>query len=133
MRRFWIRAAVWGAAAVLPFAIAVPRACAVKEFYSELEAKYVNRNSKDENDVAVAQAFQDARCTICHPGDDKHRLSRYAAQLSMRVGAHDRKNKKRIQAAMQEVGAMRSDHRDPKSPTYNELFRQGKFPPPSTY
>jgi hypothetical protein len=128
-----IRASAASLAVVIGFAIAVPPAYAVKEFYAQLEAKYVNRDSRDENDVAVANAFQEARCTICHPADDKHKLSRYAAQLSMRVGAHDKKNKKRIQDALEEVGALRSDHRDPKSPTYHELFRQGKFPPPSGY
>ena len=31
--------------------------------------------------------------------------------------------------ALEEVGALRSDAEEPRSPTYDELFRQGKLPP----
>jgi hypothetical protein len=116
-------AAIWGDAAV------APPAFAIKPFYAELEAKYVKPDSKEGHDIALMIAFQQAGCTICHPGDDKHKLTRYGGQLAWRINKFDKGNKKKIQEAFDEVGALRSDAYDPKSPTYNELFRQGKLPP----
>ncbi len=119
----WILAAALGVAAV-----ASP-AYAVKEFYAQLEAKYLKRDSTKQNDLALLIAFEQARCTICHPGNDKHRFTVYGGQLACRLSKFDKANKKKIQAALGEVGALHSDPQDAKSPTYNDLFRQGKLPP----
>ena len=132
MRLPVVRVIVAGIAAVLGLAAIAPSAYAVKEFYAELERKYVKPESKKQNDVALTIAFEQARCTICHPGDDKHTLSRYGSHLSWRVNKYDKGNKKRIREALEQVGALRSDPQDPKSPTYSELFRQGKLPPGPT-
>jgi len=114
---------------MLGFAAAAPSACAVEEFFAELQAKYVKQDSKNDNDVALVIAFEQARCTICHPGDDTHTLSPYGSKLSLRVNKSDKGKKKKIQEAFKEVGALRSDPYDPKSPTYDELFRRGELPP----
>lgn len=116
------------AATILGAAAAVGPAFAVKEFYAELEAKYVKRNSTKDADIALAAEFEQAGCTICHPGDDKHKLTSYGGKLSWRVNKFDKQNKKKIQEALDEVGALLSDPHDPKSPTYRELFRQGRLP-----
>ena len=115
--------------AFLGLAAVAPPAYAIKQFYAGLRAKYVRPDSKEDNDVALMIAFNQAGCTICHPGDDKHKLTRYAGQLAWRINKFDKGNKKKIQEAFDEVGAMRSDPYEPKSPTYSELFRQGKLPP----
>jgi hypothetical protein len=118
-----------GVMAVLGVAAVAPPAFAIKPFYVELEAKYVRPDSKEQNDIALMIAFDQAGCTICHPGDDTHKLTRYGGQLAWRINKFDKGNKKKIQEAFDEVGALRSDPYDAKSPTYGELFRQGKLPP----
>ena len=129
MRRSSVRAIVVGVVVALGIAVTAPPAYAIKQFYAELEAKYVKRNSKKPNDVALLVAFEQAGCTICHPGDDKHKLTQYGGILAWRINKFDKADKKKIQAAFEEVGAMRSDSHNPKSPTYNELFQQGSLPP----
>ena len=122
-------AIVAGISAVLGLAAIAPPAYAVKAFYAELEKKYVKPKSTNQNDVALAIAFDQARCTICHPRDDKHALTQYGGHVSGRLSKYDKGDKKKIQEALEQVGGLRSDFQDPKSPTYNELFRQGKLPP----
>ena len=113
-------------------AVASP-AYAIKPFYQGLLAKYVKPDSKEQSDVALSIAVDQAGCTICHPGDNKHKLTPYGGQLAWRINKFDKANKKKIQEAFDEVGALRSDPHNPKSPTFAELFRQGKLPPPVTY
>lgn len=129
MRLWRLRFTVAAVAALLGVAALAAPAFAIKEFYAELEAKYVKPKSQKPNDVALAVAFEQAGCTICHPGDDKHKLSRYGGSLSWRISKHDAANKKKIREAFDEVGALRSAPYDPKSPTYAELFRRGEIPP----
>ncbi len=129
MRRSVVCAMIAGVAAVLGVAALVPPAFAVKPFYVELEARYVKPDSKKDNDIALSIAFGQAGCTICHPGDDKHKLTRYGGQLAWRINKFDKGNKKKIREAFDEVGALRSDPYEPTSPTYDDLFRQGKLPP----
>jgi hypothetical protein len=124
-----VRAIVVGAAAALCISVAAPPAYAIEQFYAQLEVKYVKWNSKKPNDVVLAAAFEQARCTICHPGDDKHKLTQYGGILAWRINKFDKTNKKKIQAALEEVGAIRTDPHNPKSPTYNEIFREGRLPP----
>lgn len=124
-----IRAILVGISTVVGFAVLAAPAGAVEEFYAELAAKYVKPASKKQDDVLLAIAVEGARCTICHPGDDTHKLTPYGGQLAWRVNKYDKKDKKKIQKAFDEIGKLRSDPRDPKSPTYGDLFRQGRLPP----
>jgi len=133
MRRSLGCAIAAGVAAFLGCVGAASPAYALKQFYAGLQAKYVKPDSKEPNDIALDIAFEQARCTICHPGDDKHRLTRYGGQLAWRINKFDKGNKKKIQEAFEEVGEIRSDPYDPKSPTYGELFRQGRLPPNPTH
>ncbi len=126
------RQAVRGTMIVLMVAIGVaavpPPAHAVKEFFAEFDAYYVRRNSRKRNDVALAKAVEKAKCTICHPGDDKHKLTAYGAQIAQIINHFDKANKKKIHAAFKEVAEMRSDRHDKKSPTFGVLIKQGKIP-----
>ena len=128
MRRSVVRDIVVAVAAVLGSADVASPAQAIKPFYLELRAKYVKPKSQEQNDVALIIAFEQAGCTICHPGDNKHKLTPYGGQVAGRINKFDKGNKKKIQEAFDEVGALRSDSHDAKSPTYSELFRQGKLP-----
>jgi hypothetical protein len=124
-----VRVLAVGVVAVVVVAAVGSPAYAVKEFFVELEAKYVKPNSKKRPDLTLRAAIEQASCTICHPGDDKHKLSEYGGKVAYRINKFDKNNKKKIQAAFEEVGGLRSDAYDAKSPTYNQLFRQGKLPP----
>ncbi len=129
MRRAALRNTGIAVAAVVSLATVVPPAWAVEEFFAELQAKYVKRDSQKDSDVALAAAVDQARCTICHPGDDTHTLSPYGSLLSLRVNKFDKGKKKAIQAALTEIGALHSNPYDSQSPTYDELFRRGELPP----
>lgn len=129
MRRPVICPIAAGVAALLGLATVASPAYAIKQFYAELQAKYVKPDSKEPNDIALDIAFDRAHCTICHPGDVKSRLTRYGGLLATRIGKFDRDDKKKIREAFDEVGALRSDPYDTKSPTFSELFREGKLPP----
>jgi hypothetical protein len=118
-----------GLAAILVVAGGAAPVHAIKQFYAELEARYVKPDSQERNDVALIVAFEQARCTICHPGDDKRKLTRYGGQLALRIGKFDKDDKQKIRDAFDEVGSLRSDPYEPGSPTYEQLFRQGKLPP----
>ena len=118
-----------GVAAALGIAAVAPPAFAIKPFYAELEAKYVKPDSKEDNDIALMIAFNQAGCTICHPGDDKHKLTRYAGQLAWRINKFDQGNKKKIQEAFDEVGAMRSDPYDPMGHPNKSATQQRKKRP----
>ena len=124
----WAKMGVMAAAMVGIVGAGRP-AYAIKEFYKELEAKYVKRDSKKETDIDLLIAFEQAQCTICHPRDNKQQLTPYGGQVGWRINKFDKGNKKKIQAALKELEDLRSDSRNPKSPTYGELFRQGRLPP----
>jgi hypothetical protein len=119
-----------GIAVSIGLAAVPPSAYGVKEFYVELQKKYVKPNSKKRNDVALSIAFEQAQCTICHPGDDKHKLSQYGGIVAVRINKFDKDNKKKIQETFEEVSKFRPNFQDPKSPTYGDYFKQGRLPPP---
>lgn len=128
--RFWKIHGIVACLAVLgSLAAGVRPVQAIEAFYTALEAKYVKPESQKESDVLLAIAFDQARCTICHPGDDKHRLTPYGGHLAWRINKFDKGNRKKIQEALEQVEKLRSDPGNPKSPTYGDLFRQGRLPP----
>ena len=45
-------------------------AMAVKEFKDAFRDKYIKPDSSETNDVALAAAFEQASCGICHAGGD---------------------------------------------------------------
>lgn len=116
----------------LGFAVAASPVHAIKPFYAELRAKYVKPESKEPHDVTLLIAVEQAGCTICHPGEDTRKFTRYGGQLALRISKYDKGDKPKIRAALDEVAALRSDPYDAKSPTFGELFQQGKLPPPPT-
>ena len=61
-------------------------AVAVKEFKDAFRAKYIKPDSTAAKDVALAQAFCEARCTVCHAdGDDKKIRNDYGKQIAKLV------------------------------------------------
>jgi mono/diheme cytochrome c family protein len=104
-------------------------AVAVKEFKDAFKAKYVKPDSTAASDVALASAFEQASCTVCHaPGDDKKIRNDYGKQLAKLLSKNDKKDKAKIHAAMDQVAKLKSKPSDPKSPTFGEKIAAGKLP-----
>ncbi len=104
-------------------------ALAVKEFKDAFKAKYVKPDSTDANDVALAGAFDQASCTVCHaPGDDRKIRNDYGKQLAKLLSKEDKKNRAKILAAMDVVAKLKSNPKDPASPTFGEKIASGKLP-----
>ena len=129
MRPCMVRGINVGVAVVMSLAVVASPAGAIEAFLVELEAKYLKRDSKKQSDVDLVIAVEQARCAICHPGNDTRSFTPYGGKLAWRLSKHDKEKRKKIQDGLEEVGKLLSDPRNPKSPTYNELFRQGKLPP----
>jgi type VI protein secretion system component Hcp len=104
-------------------------AVAHKEFKDTFKAKYVKPDSTAVNDVALAKAFDEASCTVCHAGgDDKKIRNDYGKQLALRLKDEDTKDVPKIQAALDEVARLKSNPSDPASPTFGEKIANGKLP-----
>jgi hypothetical protein len=105
------------------------QALAVKSFRDEFKAKYIKPDSQDAKDVALRDAFDSAGCNVCHAGESKEERNTYGKELAKLLDRKaDAKNKEKIQAALEKVAGMKSEPKDPKSPTFGELIRQGKLP-----
>ena len=104
-------------------------AAAVKEFKDAFQAKYVKPDSTAASDVALAAAFRQASCTVCHaPGDNKKIRNDYGKQLAKRVSKQDKKNKAKIQAALDAIAKLKSKPADPGLAHLRREDRQRQTP-----
>lgn len=103
-------------------------ASAVKQFRDQFKARYVKADSQEPKEVSLREAFDKAGCKVCHMGEDKEHRNAYGKALGTLVHKKDAKDKEKIQQALEKVGGMKCDPNDPKSPTFDELIRQGKLP-----
>ena len=104
-------------------------AVAVREFRDAFQAKYVKADSTQANDVALAKAFEQAGCTVCHvDGESKKVRNDYGKQLAKQVSKEDKKNRAKIQEALDAVAKLKSKPADAKSPTFGEKIASGKLP-----
>ena len=109
--------------------LAVAPARADMSFRNEFIAKYVKPDSKDPKHQAFAAACEKAKCNICHEGLSKKNRNRYGVALSKLLSREkDKDDKDKIQAALDKIAAVKSDPKDPKSPTFGELIKAGKLP-----
>jgi hypothetical protein len=104
-------------------------AMAVKEFKDAFKAKYIKPDSSAANDVALAAAFDQASCMVCHAdGDNKKIRNDYGKEVAKLVSKKDKKDKAKIQAALDAVAKLKSKASDPSSPTFGENIASGKLP-----
>ena len=114
-------------------ALATSPAGADKAFRDQFKVKYIKPDSADPKDVALREAFQDAGCNVCHVGDERENRNAYGQALGKFLSRKtDKKNRPKIQAALDKVAAMKSNPSDPASPTFGDLIRQGKLPAGNT-
>ena len=104
-------------------------AVAVKEFKDAFRTKYVKPDSTAASDRALAEAFRQASCAVCHAGgEDKKIRNNYGKQLAKLVSKADKNNKEKIRAALEAVGKLKSRPSDPGAPTFAEKIAGGKLP-----
>ncbi len=126
MRR--LLAGVCGLLIVVGMSLTATTTSAVEEFKLQFEAKYAKPQGRKRPNPRLVRAIAAAQCRICHPGDDKHKLNAYGAQLGQYVNHFDKDKTERIQDALEKISARRSDPFDPKSPTFGELIKKGELP-----
>ncbi|MGA2255035.1 MAG: hypothetical protein ABSG53_10265 [Thermoguttaceae bacterium] len=108
--------------------ISATSAFAIPEFNEAFRAKYVKPESSESNDVALAQAASQAKCSICHMGNNKRVRNAYGKELSKLISRRDGRNRAKIETAFDAVTKLKSDAADPQSPTFGERLASGKFP-----
>jgi hypothetical protein len=126
MRRLVV--GVVGLLIVVAMSYTATTAYAVKEFKEQFEEKYTKPQGRKRPNPNLVRAVAAAQCRICHPGDDKHKLNAYAAQIGQHVNQFDKAKTERIQDALEQVSKRRSDPFDPNSPTFGELIKKGHLP-----
>lgn len=125
-------------------------ALAITAFKNEFFETYVKENpsSAAEKSFADVASATTGKCWVCHVNMSKYEppetglgkkvRNSYGKALSQflqkdkfssdRRKAEPDKVKVEIQAALKKVAAMKSDPKDPKSPTFGELIASGKLP-----
>jgi len=107
----------------------VESARAVDPFKKEFEAKYVKASPSTPEETALAAAVKKEKCNVCHVGTKKKDRNSYGEALAGLLDKKtDLKDKAKINDALDKVAAMKSDAKDPNSPTFGELIQQGKLP-----
>lgn len=131
----------------LVVALAAP-AFAIAPFKKVFFEVYVKPDSDDPNEkafAALAKPIATGDCWICHSKwkkSDKHVRNNYGKALSEfldrknfsedRMEAEKDKCNQEIRAALEKVAAMKSNPKDPNSPTFGELIKSGKLPSDGT-
>lgn len=102
-------------------------AFAIAPFQVEFYKLYLTDHPDKE---FVAYAKKEAKCNICHQGKKPGpHHNAYGEHLEELLDAKtDKKDKKKIQEALEKVAKMHSDPNDDKSPTYGELIAKSKLP-----
>jgi cytochrome c2 len=107
----------------------IESAYGVAPFKKQFEEKYVKKDPSTPEEKALAAAVTKAKCNICHVGKKKKDRNAYGNALDVLLDRKtDAKNTAKIQAALDQVAAMKSNPDDPNSPTFGELIKQGKLP-----
>ncbi len=103
---------------------------AIISFKKEFESKYVKADSEEPNDVALREAVAAAKCYVCHvKGEKKSVRNAYGAALDTLLDKkEDKSNVEKIQQALDQVAAQKSDPDAADSPTFGELIASGKLP-----
>ena len=128
-KKFHVSSAVCFLAVLGLVGLTAAPALAVKEFKDAFQAKYIKPDSSQANDVALASAFDQASCAVCHAaGDNKKLRNDYGKQLAKLVTKADKKNKAKIEGALDAVAKLKSKPADPASPTFGEKIANGKLP-----
>lgn len=102
-------------------------ALARMQYYKVFEEVYLtDHENKDFSKTARDRKNQ---CFACHQGKNRKNRNPYGVHVAeVFEKAKNVKDVDKIKAALAKVGEMHSDPKDDKSPTYDELIKDGKFP-----
>lgn len=119
-----------GAVAILGFGPSTSHA--IPPFEKEFKVLYYKPDSSDANEQELAKALDGLgtkMCNACHVGTKKKDRNAYGFELDKLLDkTADKNNPEKIRKALEEVAAMKSNSKDPNSPTFGELMKQGKLP-----
>ena len=114
--------------------LAASPAEALKFFQADFEARYAKPRKDDPKEVVqrkvmLAKAIEKAKCNICHNGRDKKRRNAYGNELAKLLDKKaDAEDTKKVGKAMEQVGKVKINPKEKKSPTYADLIKRGKLP-----
>jgi len=130
MRKLLLPGICCAAVAAAMLWINTPPAAAVKEFRDQFEARYVKPDSTKATDVALAEAFDEAKCYVCHiKGKSRKYHNAYGEALKQLLDRKtDKDNVEKIQKALETVENQKSNPEKADSPTYLEIIKSGKLP-----
>lgn len=110
-------------------ALAVAFAPAPAGAFVQFQRQFLDVYIKEHQDPEYVKFVKmKAKCWVCHQGRVKKNCNPYGARFVPLLSDEDKKDPKRIAAALKKVGAMRSDPKDNESPTYDELIASSKLP-----
>lgn len=100
-------------------------AFAYVQFQKEFQKTYAGRENREFRDIV-----RKAKCFVCHQGEDNdHKFNNaYGQALAALLGEDDKKDKKKINDALEKIAAMPSDANDPESKTFGDLILAGELP-----
>ncbi len=114
----------------LCFALGSSRtASAFPQFFNEFKAKYVNENGNADDKAFAELVNNKAKCGVCHGKDaqgkeNKKIRNEYGKALSKLINKDDKKDKAKIQKALETVAGEKS----PSGATYGERLKDHKLP-----
>jgi hypothetical protein len=110
-------------------ALTAVKAYAIPAFNKEFDNKYVKKDASTGPEKALAEAVAKVKCNVCHVGKTKKERNEYGKALDELLDKKtDIKDIPKIQDALEKVAGMKSNPKDPASPTFGELIKQGKLP-----
>ncbi|MGH7193970.1 MAG: hypothetical protein ACREJM_10615 [Candidatus Saccharimonadales bacterium] len=112
------------------FALGFSRAAsAFPQFFNEFKAKYVKENGNADDKTFADLVNNKVKCGVCHGKDaqgkeNKKVRNEYGKALSKLIGKNDKKDKAKIQQALETVAGQKS----PSGATYGERLKEHKLP-----
>ena len=102
---------------------------AVIQFKREFDRKYADSESESANERALASAASKAKCYVCHMDEEKTIHNAYGTALAELLDKdEDKKDRKKIRAALEKVAEMRPAAGADDAPTFGDIIRAGKLP-----
>ncbi len=104
------------------------------QYMKAFSSMYVKPDGSAD-DKAFAAAVKDAKCQVCHEGEKKSNRNVYGKELAKVLKPADagadfrgETDPAKINDALKKVADMHIDAKDPKSPTFGDLIKEGKLP-----
>jgi squalene-hopene/tetraprenyl-beta-curcumene cyclase len=90
---------------------------------------YLDQQSSDPHDVAFVATVRQAKCNLCHLGNNKKDRNTYGAELAKLLDhREDKSNREKIRDALEQVAGLRSVAGDEKAKTFGQLIASRKLP-----